>query len=141
MNSPFTPNELKPDRSRQCDSRHPNLDVEELEAAIELIGVAWNLTPDAVTKSKEAITVEREATCAEEKEGTTHPAIYGGALPTAAETGDGIQPSDDDGDGVTAILWALLKTATRLDTQEKREQLFEIARFMADYMGPVEARL
>ena len=42
-----------------------------------------------------------------------------------------------------AIMWALFETAVRLDTQEKRERIFESARFVADYMGLdlVEARL
>ena len=41
----------------------------------------------------------------------------------------------DGGDDIMEVLWALFDTALRLDALEKREQILESARFMADYLG------
>jgi hypothetical protein len=98
-------------------------EISDLESTIELVAEAQSLPSEVLEKSRRAIAAEREAT-RREKDGEE-------VAPAPREN----QEEKNEGSDIMAAIWELFDTAVRLDSQEKREQIFNSAQYIADFRG------
>ncbi|MEL7621957.1 MAG: hypothetical protein AAGU12_00055 [Clostridiales bacterium] len=98
-------------------------EVSMLESAISLVAEAWDLSQEILAKSKTLIAAEREATRCEAQ-----------GEPAPQPTEEKIPEHHADCTPIS-VLWGLFETATRLDTKDKQVEIFNCARFLAEYMG------
>lgn len=98
-------------------------EASDLESTIELVAEAQNLPNEVLEKNRKAIAAEREAT-RREKEGEE-------AVPAPQEN----REEKNKGSDIMGMIWELFDTAVRLDSQEKREQIFNSAQYIADFWG------
>lgn len=95
----------------------------DLESTIELVAEAQSLPGEVLEKSRKAIAAEREA-ISREKNGEE-------AVPVPQEN----RKEKNVGSDIMAMIWELFDTAVRLDSQDKREQIFNSAQYIADFWG------
>ncbi len=95
-----------------------------LESTIALVAEAWELPQDVLDKSRAAIDAECEVMLLKLDGEEAHTTI----------SQDKILESYG-GEGIMTILWGLFETSVRLDTKEKRRQVLQIARFLAEFLG------
>lgn len=97
-------------------------EISKLESAIALIAEAWELPQEALINSQTLIAAEREATRCELR-GEKAQANPQKSIPEHHEDCT-----------VISILWGLFETVIHLDTEEKRNEILQCARFLADVM-------
>lgn len=97
-------------------------EASDLESTIALVAEAQGLPSEVLEKSRKVIAVEREVTRREKEEGEE-------AVPATQEN----REEKNKGSDIMSMIWELFDTAVRLDSQEKREQVFNTAQYIADF--------
>ncbi len=102
-------------------------DVSKLESLIALVAEAWELPQEALDQSKKIIDAEREAVRHIVRGEKAKRLIPQNKLLQCVGSADIMQS-----------VWGLFETTVRLDTREKREQILQNTKFLAEYLGMEE---
>ncbi len=96
-------------------------EISDLESTIAMVAEAHGLPSEILEESRKTIAAEREATRREKNSEE--------AVPAAQES----KEEKTEGSKIMTVIWELFESAVRLDSQEKREHVFNSAQYMADY--------